>query len=106
MMQNAQSKDTITRRELCELTGLSMNTLNGRLNNYKYTQLVPVKGTHRTFLYDRQKALEWIKEWDGEITKEPTIKLMILNVKPQKPKKYSQKMDKVKKPYYSQYIAE
>jgi hypothetical protein len=108
MQQKSKTKDTITRRELCELTGLSLNTLNGRLLNYKYTQLVPerLNGRCSAYVYDRQKALEWIKEWNGEAKKEPAIKLMNLSVKWGKPHAIVQKLDNLEKQFYSQHITD
>jgi hypothetical protein len=104
MRQTSKNKNTITRLELCELLGITLNTLSGRLLNHHYTQLIPerVNGSSSAFVYDKEKALEWIKEWNGEAKKASTVKLMKLNVKWGKPREIVQRLDKLKKEYYSQ----
>jgi hypothetical protein len=108
MKQKSKTKDTITRREMCQLTGLALNTINGRLLSNNYTKLVPsrVEGGSSAFVYNREKAMEWIKEWNGEAKKKPAFKLMVLNVKPKKHKKTVQSLDNLKKPSYHQEISD
>jgi hypothetical protein len=106
MRQPSKNKDTITRRELCDLLGITLNTLSGRLLSHHYTPLIPerVNGGSSAFVYDREKAMEWIREWNGEAKKRPTVKLMNLNIKWGQPHAIVQKLDKLKKEYYSQHI--
>jgi hypothetical protein len=102
--------DTITRKQLSQLMGISYNACVQIMRNKCNGTLEALGKEGNMLFYNKSDALKWVQEWaeerDRKQRKVEPQKLMILNVNPQKPKKVVQIMDNVKNQFYSQHISE
>ena len=102
--------DTITRKQLSQLMGLSYNQCVQVMRNKCNGNLDPAGKEGNMIFYKKNEALKWVHDWteerDRKQRKVEKPRLMFLNVAPQKPKKVVQKVDNPKNQYYSQQIRE
>ena len=102
------SKELISRKELCHVTGVSYNELIQQFRNRLSKPPVCIGKEGNNQLYDRGYALQWVHHWRAGAHKKrlqvQSPKLMFLNVKHKKTKKTVQTLDNLKKASYSQQI--
>jgi phage terminase Nu1 subunit (DNA packaging protein) len=102
--------NTITKKRLCELFDVSYNTLQQQFTNGLSNPPEPIGKVKNNLVYDMDLAVQWVNSWQARKEKnnrQPVIhKLMNLNVKWGKPREIVQRLDKLKKEYYSQDITE
>jgi hypothetical protein len=101
---------TITRKQLSKLMGISYNGCVQIMRNQCNGTLEALGKEGNMLFYDKQEALKWAQEWaenrDRKQLKPEIPKLMFLNVRPKKNKVIVQKIDNMKNQYYSQHITE
>lgn len=105
-----EKNNLITRKELCQVTGVSYNELVQNFRNELTNTPVCVKRVGHEWLYERDAAIEWVNYWRSGAHKKRLQaqhpKLMNLNVKGGKPRAIVQKLDNLEKESYSQDITE
>jgi AraC-like DNA-binding protein len=105
-----ERKKLISRKELCQVTGVSYNELVQQFRNELTNTPVCVQREGHEWLYERDAAIEWVHYWRSGAHKkrlqEQHPKLMHLAVKWGKPREIVQKLDKLEKEFYSQHINE
>jgi hypothetical protein len=82
--------ETITRKQLSKLMGLSYNACVQIMRNQSSGNLEPAGKEGNMLFYNKIDALKWVQEWaedrERRLAKPQAPKLMILNVKFDKPR--------------------
>jgi hypothetical protein len=83
--------ETITRKQLSQLMGLSYNQCVQIMRNQCSGTLEPEGKEGNMIFYKKSDALKWVQEWaddrDRKQRKVETPKLMFLNINPKKNKR-------------------
>jgi hypothetical protein len=97
---------TITKKRISEMFGVSYNTIQQQFRNGLSNPPEPLGKVGNQFIYDLDLVLQWVNDWQSrDNRKKPEIivpKLMNLNVKWGKPREIVLKLDNLKKQSYSQ----
>jgi hypothetical protein len=106
----ATMNNTITKKRLCELFDISYNTLQHHFTNELTNPPQPLGKVGNQLVYDMDLCVQWVKFWQAgkhlKPAKTEIPKLMNLNVKWGKPRENVQKLDKIRKEFYSQHITD
>lgn len=102
--------NTVTKKRLCEIFDISYNTLQHHFTNAETNPPQTLGKIGNQLVYDLDLAVQWVKFWQSRDNRKKSDvkipKLMNLAVKWGKPRQIVQKLDKLKKEYYSQHITE